>query len=467
MNEAFGLPLAGKKDGSTNTTAAEYLDIPISRGAIRAPSPDRVSNLSIEDIAQIRTGRSLLVPPHGTVRVPSRSPAPPRTWRGRLNAFWVRNYGLAMVLLAQVFGTLMNVTTRLLEIEGNEGKGMHPFQILFARMIITSTLSSTYMYYKRVPNFPFGPWNIRLLLLARGCAGFFGVFGMYYSLLYLPLADATVITFLAPSLACWACSILIKEPFTRMEQIAALISLFGVVLIARPTSFFSAFSSTDATGNSPAPSTADALPALNTTAAAHHPDAGNYDSVTPAQRAMGVGVAMVGVFGAASAYTTIRWIGKRAHPLITVNYYSAVVTIISTIMMFALPGVGFLLPKGGKEWFLLAVLGVCGFVMQLLLTAGLSYEKSSRATNMSYTQMLFALTFDKLVWGTTPGLLSIVGSSLILGSAIYVALHKEAGTKAKVERSSSEEEAGLVDGDEGNEGIGESSVHEVQLRTLR
>lgn len=44
---------------------------------------------------------------------------------------------------------------------------------------------------------------------------------------------------------------------------------------------------------------------------------------------------------------------------------------------------------------------------------------------MVYMQMLFALTFDKLVWGTTPGFLSIVGSSLILGSAIYVALHKQ------------------------------------------
>jgi hypothetical protein len=29
---------------------------------------------------------------------------------------------------------------------------------------------------------------------------FFGVFGMYYSLQYLPLADCTVLTFLAPGL---------------------------------------------------------------------------------------------------------------------------------------------------------------------------------------------------------------------------------------------------------------------------
>lgn len=48
---------------------------------------------------------------------------------GKIRIFYEKNKGLAYVLLAQVFGVLMNVTTRLLEIEGNEGQGMHPFQV--------------------------------------------------------------------------------------------------------------------------------------------------------------------------------------------------------------------------------------------------------------------------------------------------------------------------------------------------
>ena len=64
---------------------------------------------------------------------------------------------------------------------------------------------------------------------------------------------------------------------------------------------------------------------------------------------------------------------------------------------------------------------------------------------MVYMQMLFALTFDKLVWGTTPGALSIVGSSLILGSAIYVAMHREDPKKpAERERGQGDEERGLM-----------------------
>lgn len=67
---------------------------------------------------------------------------------------------------------------------------------------------------------------------------------------------------------------------------------------------------------------------------------------------------------------------------------------------------------------------------------------------MVYMQMLFALTFDKLVWGITPGALSIIGSSLILGSAIYVAMHREDPNKPKErERGDGAEEQRLMAND--------------------
>lgn len=67
-------------------------------------------------------------------------------------------------------------------------------------------------------------------------------------------------------------------------------------------------------------------------------------------------------------------------------------------------------------------------------------------------QMLFALTFDKLIWGITPGAVSIIGSSLILGSAIYVAMNKEHSNKvAPRERGTGEEEMGLIAPGYGNE----------------
>lgn len=331
------------------------------------------------------------------------------------------------------------------------------------------------MYKVKTPHFPFGPKGIRLLLVARGIGGFFGVFGMYYSLLYLPLADATVITFLAPSLACWACYYILKEPFTRMEQIAALISLFGVVLIARPTTLFAL-----ASGGGEAPLTSGAgdvagNPGLGANSTIpNESDPYSMQHVTPAERAMGVGVAMIGVFGTVAAFTTIRWIGKAAHPLIIVNYFATWCTLVSLCVMLFAPNVGFLFPANLKEWGLLIGLGICGFVMQYLLGAGLAYEKSSRATNMVYTQMLFALAFDKLVFGQTPGILSIAGSSLILGSALYVAIYKAKADKSEAQAGVDEEQAleenvemNGLEGREETRGRQQRSWGEVQARTIR
>ena len=156
-------------------------------------------------------------------------------------------------------------------------------------------------------------------------------------------------------------------------------------------------------------------------------------------------VAFVGVIGAAGAYTSIRMIGRRAHPLVSVTYFSSVTTVISFIAMATMPWVPFRLPSTGLEWTLLTGLGVCGFMLQFLLTAGLSYvppasvssgkpgNQGSKATSMVYMQMLFALFYDKVVWGSTLSPVSWAGSALILVCAIYVAVAQE--SPAQVRRS--------------------------------
>lgn len=110
--EAAGKPGGNKLEGSLS----------VRRGSIRVPSPDP-SLLSIDDSNNIRYGRNpdYLPESHGR-RNASRSPAPPRTAKGKLQALWYKNKGLFLVLISQFFGTLMNITTRLLEMEGNDGR---------------------------------------------------------------------------------------------------------------------------------------------------------------------------------------------------------------------------------------------------------------------------------------------------------------------------------------------------------
>lgn len=411
--------------------------------------PDSFRRLSTSTLDALSDdGRSLRTTSRASHIRRSHSPIPPLSWTATAQTFWARNRGLLLVSLSQLFGALMNVLTRSLELEGS---GMDPFQILFARMGITMLCCIFYMWWASVPYFPFGQKGVRKLLVARGLSGFFGIFGMYYSLQYLPIADATVITFLAPGVAAAGCWILLGEPFTRKEMFATLASLMGVVLIARPTSFFDM---------------GDAVVVVSQQEGAPANATGNHDlnlpNPTPGERLGAIGVALVGVLGAAGAYTTIRWIGKRAHPLISVNYFATWCTIVSftvlTVSTF-IPSSGrsFKLPNGLRQWAMLFGLGTCGFIMQFMLTAGLSHEKSNRANNMVYTQMLFALLFDRWFFGTVPTGWSLIGSALILGSAVYVAVQK-AGAKQEEQqvRPVRDEEVGMLDDDGERRGSGES-----------
>ncbi|RAL09321.1 DMT family transporter [Aspergillus homomorphus CBS 101889] len=369
-------------------------------------------------------------------------------WWSSLQELWVQGKGMILVLGAQFFGATMNVMTQVLEIKGNNGKGYHPFQILFARMSITVIVSYLYMWYTKVPH-PFGTKPILWLLFLRASGGFFGVYGLYYSVQYLPLSEATVVTFLVPILTGYACSLFIpRETFTRKQLLAGVVSLAGVILIARPFAFLRVGEETDDGEAGDKPGATDSY---------HH--------------VLAIAVALLGVLGATCAYTTIRMIGRRCHPLVSVTWFSSYTTVVSSLAMLLVPSISFAVPVTLFEWTLLLGLGVCGFLLQFLLTAGLSYvppartpkdlpdgcessaygtqasgrvedeeqqqqqletkppaqktSSGSRATFMIYTQMLFALFYDRIVWGSTLSPVSWVGSGLILGCAIYVAVARE------------------------------------------
>jgi drug/metabolite transporter (DMT)-like permease len=237
---------------------------------------------------------------------------------------------------------------------------------------------------------------------------------------YLPLAEATVFRFLVPIVTAWACSIFLGQVFSRKDLAAGLVALIGVTIIAHPAAIFGHEIDSTNTGN-------------------------KIDKVTPTQRLIAIGVSVVGVLGASGAYTMIRVIGDRAHALMSVNYFAFISTVGSTAILLITPGIGFVMPENGREWALLALLGVLGFVLQFLLTAGLQLDKSSKATSMLYTQILFALLFDWTIWGVLPGTWSLIGGAIVIASTLWSALQKpQKPTKDVSKTSAVDEESALL-----------------------
>ncbi|KAM0386893.1 hypothetical protein ACHAQC_011318 [Fusarium culmorum] len=341
----------------------------------------------------------------------------------KLQDVYSQNVGLFYVLLAQLFASIMSMTTRLLA-TGFETK-FHALQIIFVRMLATTLIGSFYMWREKVPDFPLGPRNVRGLLVLRGMAGSVGLFGLYYSLSYLDVSDATVITFLVPTLTAFIAWVALREPFTLNEALAGLIAFTGVLFVARPAFIFPQNDSFLTGSSSDNESAAKGI--LSAVKA------------TPHERTIAICCSIFGSIAAATAYSTIRVIGKRAHSLVSVNYFAVLATISSFLIITIHPDLQFEAPKSLAEWAILLSIGVSGFLFQVLLTEGLQREKAGRATNLI---LVYAVIIDRVIWGTVPPPASFIGSALIIGSAIWVALQKKVSSEPKPV-SDEERNAGL------------------------
>lgn len=315
-----------------------------------------------------------------------------------LYTYWdnyiVANAGVSLLILAEFLNSIMIVSCKLLETD-KDTIPIHPIQILFVRMIVTYICCLAYMFLtKSVPDAPWGPRELRPMLALRGFAGFFGVFGLYFPLQYLSLSDSVAITFLVPMVTPLLAWMILQERYSILEAVCLVVSLGGVLLIARPSFLF---------GSNEASDVNDEIESLSTQ-----------------ERLIAIGVALVGVCAILSVYIILRKIGHRVHALLSVSYFALWCVILTFFAIIATPSLLFILPQSSRQWFLFTVIGFTGFFMQFSMTAGVQRVKAGKASLLTYVSMVFAIVWDLLVWHHFPSVLSWLGIVLIVGNAAIV-----------------------------------------------
>ncbi|KIM44304.1 hypothetical protein M413DRAFT_378885 [Hebeloma cylindrosporum] len=300
------------------------------------------------------------------------------------------NTGLLLIVAAQAFFAVVDAIVKILQ---KVDPPVTTMQLMTIRMIITYIGCTIYMFIAKIPDPLLGPKAVRILLLLRGIGGFVGVFGIYYSLQYLSLSDATVITFLAPTFTAISGALFLGEGFKLREATAGFVSFAGVVLIARPVALFGEHRSTTVPFDA--------------------------DKVAASDRMKAVAMSLIGVLGSTLAYTSIRALAKRAHPMHAMVSLSAVCILMASVGMI-ISDTKITTPTL-PEWFpLLAVIGIFGFLAQTLLTMGLRRETASRGTFALYSRIIFATFFERILFHTLPTYLSAFGTLMIIVSALYV-----------------------------------------------
>ncbi|KAI0247427.1 hypothetical protein BJV78DRAFT_1364195 [Lactifluus subvellereus] len=358
----------------TRGASSSYSELP--REGLPIPGPDETSPL-LRDQRTQRTKENLSERWHSA--------------RLSASTFVDRNTGLLLVAASQFFFALMGISVKWLS---SLNEPVPTLELIWLRMVMTYIYSVVYMYMRKIPSPLLGPKGVRTLLVLRGFTGFFTLSGMYFSLQYLSLSDATALTFISPILTGFSGAVFLRETLSLKETFAGLCNFFGVILIARPSFLFGS------------------------------PKGNQSEMVTPGQRMLSVSAALIGVLGATGTYTLLRAIGKRAHTLHSLSFFSSQCVLISTICMiaFKIPPV---IPTRILWLVMLLLVGIFGLIAQTLLTMGLQRETASRGTLGVYTSIVFAVVFEFLVFHTRPSTLSIAGTAIIMSSAIYTSLTKK------------------------------------------
>ncbi|XMA12715.1 hypothetical protein WAI453_005506 [Rhynchosporium graminicola] len=309
--------------------------------------------------------------------------------------------GSCLVLVAQIIAVIVHSLAKFLTTTGD----IDPQQILQVRMFVTLGINSTFLITWYPEELPFGDHRVRGLLILRAFGGICGSFGFYYSLQYLPLAEATTLNLLAPL----AASFLTSKRFNIVQIGSAIICFFGVGLIAKPNFLISFLDY----------------------------NLENQDSIASRYSAgflaphdwRGLIFAVVGVVGGVCTYTSIPRIGTRAHPLATTNWFSIGSLLTSSISFTVIPGVKYNFNLGLLQWSLLLLIGICGALMDFLMTAGLAVRQDYPAIYMIYLQAVLALVGDVLIWRLIPDILSCIGSFLIIVALTITERNKEEGAE--------------------------------------
>lgn len=250
------------------------------------------------------------------------------------------------------------------------GERLPSAQIVLARAVVTFVLSWAMLRHAGVR--PWGRDRKRLAL--RGLVGASSITCFYYSLVHLPMAEATVIQYMNPVFTAVLAGLLLGERMGRREVACVLLSLVGVVLVTHPAALF-----------------------------------GGAARLNP----LHVGIALAGALSAASAYTTIRAL-RDEHPLVVV-FYLPVMTIPTAVPLLAGAAARWPTPL---EWLVLLGVGATTQVAQLYMTRGLQMERAGRATAVGYVQIVFAAVWGVLFFGEVPDAWSVAGALLIVGSTL-------------------------------------------------
>lgn len=223
------------------------------------------------------------------------------------------------------------------------------------------------------------PKGAMLFLFLRAIAGSVGVFGNFYAIDRILLADAAILNKMAPFFTILFCFIILKEKIKPVPLICIIIAFSGSILIVKPSFNFTQM-----------------IPTL---------------------------AAFTGGVGAGLAYASIRKLSYlKCNGKIIILFFSAFSMLLSVPYLITSFN-----PMTLHQTLMLLCAGACAAGGQFSVTAAYYHAPASKISIYDYSQILFSTLFGFVFFAQIPDMLSIIGYIIIIGMAIinYLYTHKK------------------------------------------
>lgn len=244
---------------------------------------------------------------------------------------------------------------------------LNPFQIVWFRQSglligVLVLLSMRGLHLLRTPRPD--------LQIARGVVAVISASCFIGAIGYVPLADATAVSFVAPFIVTILGALILREPVGLRRWIAVAIGFAGMLVVIRPG------------------------------LGVFHP---------------AIGLVVVAATAFSMRQILSRWLSGTDSIATTVAYTSLTSSVIVTMIV---PFV-WKTPEGSTIWLLIGAMTICAAVGEVLVIRALDIAQAVALAPVHYTLILWSTFYGFMVFGDLPDGWTLLGCAVIVVSGMY------------------------------------------------
>lgn len=227
-------------------------------------------------------------------------------------------------------------------------------------------------------------------LTLLGCSASISALSGFTAIVYIPVGDQTIILSATAIVNGILAAIILKEKYLPREKLLGAISFLGVFLVVRPPFIFGS------------------------------------DKEMPAveggmSRAAAACLVLVPMFFDSCNAIIVRSLGAKFHAFCTPFHINFVMAVAFGFYYLT---IGTLVPVSFRDIIIIFLFGGFNLTGLFFWAKALENEKPSVVGLAGYSQPIYSLIIDVIIFGIYPPFLTIMGAILILGSCIYLVISK-------------------------------------------